>query len=295
MNSPESDDFDIYLIDSNNNIADENNSLVSLYKQVKENWEHLPIKELLNRGVIVSDELADVVAFISASGSTQRLFRKSEKSSQLYGSIWAGIINNRAHKIESSQKIQSFDLNLVDDLFLERVKNLSLVPKEIVNLPSLFLEVGIILIYEPTIKSSLIDGVVGKTITDRPYIGMSLRHNRLDNFWFTLFHELGHICQHLEMLDTPILDSEDFEATSDIEIEADMYAKNNLIPRHLWNRSPLKFGHHYKLKSIIDLATMVGVHPSIVAGRIRRERRDYKLHSGLVTEFNTRTIIWGEE
>ena len=290
MSSPD----DLYFIDSNKSSDEEANSLVSLYQQVKENWDHIPVKDLVSRSLINEANIADVIAFVSTADNTQNLFRKAESNNQLHGSIWASIINNKAHQVEASCEIPNFELELIDDLFLEHIRNLSQAPELVAELPDIFLNVGIILIYEPTIKSSLIDGVVGKTITGRPYIGMSLRHYRLDNFWFTLFHELGHICLHLDYLETPILDSDDFELTSEIEIEADIFAKNTLIPRSLWNRSPLKFGQYNNLSEVNKLAKQIGIHPAIVAGRIRKERDNYKIHSKLVTGFNTRSIVWGE-
>jgi HTH-type transcriptional regulator/antitoxin HigA len=47
-------------------------------------------------------------------------------------------------------------------------------------------------------------------------------------------------------------------------------------------------------KKLIVVAGELGVHPSIVAGRLRREKRDYRLYSDIITEFDTREILFGD-
>ena len=152
--------------------------------------------------------------------------------------------------------------------------------------------IGIILVFVPTIKSAKIDGMVGKMLSGRPFISMSLRHKRLDNFWFTLLHELGHLKYHFELLDKPIIENLDDELISDIEIEANIFALTAFIPRKLWNRTPLKYGRKYDVKELLRVANEFDVHPAIIAGRLRRENQDYTIFSDIVSEVDTREIIW---
>lgn len=46
-------------------------------------------------------------------------------------------------------------------------------------------------------KGTLLDGAALKDVDGQPIIGMTLRHDRLDNFWFTLLHELAHLWKHV--------------------------------------------------------------------------------------------------
>src|SRR5690606_31650273 len=53
-------------------------------------------------------------------------------------------------------------------------------------------ERGIVLIIEQHLQGTYLDGAALLTDRDIPVVGLTLRHDRLDNFWFTLFHEVGH-------------------------------------------------------------------------------------------------------
>jgi HTH-type transcriptional regulator/antitoxin HigA len=60
-----------------------------------------------------------------------------------------------------------------------------------------------------------------------------------------------------------------------MENEADELAKKSLIPSQLWNSHPAR--NTGKVKDIVDLASKADIHKSIVAGRIRYERNNYRI------------------
>tara|TARA_R110001583_G_C5654369_1_gene409056 strand:- start:2196 stop:3080 length:885 start_codon:yes stop_codon:yes gene_type:complete len=291
----EIDSSDIYTINSDPNRDLDKDSLTNLHQFVIDNWPTIPSKELLQRSVIENQSIASVTAFLSTTSNSKNLFRKAPSSNDIQSEIWLSIVQKEAFELERIIDFPNFSPDLITDDLIAHLRNLTNKPEYLVKVNSALQSIGIVLIYERTLNSSLVDGAVGKTISGRPYIGMSLRHNRLDNYWFTLFHELGHLALHFDVLDIPILDSEDITIDSDIEIEADIFAKNNLIPREIWNRSPLKFGKYNKSEEIFAFARKVEIHPAIVAGRVRRERNDYSIHTKIVSEFNTRKILWGIE
>ncbi len=75
-----------------------------------------------------------------------------------------------------------------------------------------------------------------------PVIGMTLRYDRLDNFWFVLLHELGHIFLHLfNGLRFDFFDEEDGSEADQIEREADKFALDTLIPPEAWNQCLSRF------------------------------------------------------
>jgi HTH-type transcriptional regulator/antitoxin HigA len=73
---------------------------------------------------------------------------------------------------------------------------------------------GIAIIIEPSLKGTRIDGAALKDIDGQPIIGLSLRYDRLDNFWFTLLHEVAHIWKHVHNEETFL---DDLDASSMIK------------------------------------------------------------------------------
>lgn len=142
-------------------------------------------------------------------------------------------------------------------------------------------QVGIVVLLEPPLAGTRVDGAAFWSWACRPAIGLSLRHDRLDNFWFTLLHELAHVVLHFDESHTPFADDLDTANTTDeVEIEADRAVKSATVPQSVWKRS-LAFKQPSDA-NIKALAKERGIHPAIIAGRIRYERRDYRLFANLV-------------
>ena len=59
------------------------------------------------------------------------------------------------------------------------------------------MEHGIPLVVEPHLPKTRLDGAAMLSSKGRPVIGLTIRHDRIDNFWFTLVHELIHVQEHL--------------------------------------------------------------------------------------------------
>ena len=69
-----------------------------------------------------------------------------------------------------------------------------------------------------------------------PAIAITLRHKRIDNFAFTIFHEIGHITLHIiKNKKSKFLDIIEFENNDIFEKEANEFAQNNLIQPNQWD------------------------------------------------------------
>jgi HTH-type transcriptional regulator / antitoxin HigA len=154
---------------------------------------------------------------------------------------------------------------------------------------SLLEERGIILIVEPQIVGMNVDGAAF-LVDETPVIGLTLRHDRLDNFWFTLLHEIAHVLLHYRTgLSAGFFDNvevqsgrveEHVTSIQEFEDEADRFADNLLIPDEIWSRSPARISR--TSEPIEALAKQLGISPAVVFGRIRMERNDYKLFSNKI-------------
>ncbi len=116
-----------------------------------------------------------------------------------------------------------------------------------------------------------------------PVIGLTLRYDRLDNFWFCLLHELAHLARHMDdvgnapFIDDLSLRSLDRHRADRREREADAWAEEALVPLAMWLESEVSRTPTPRPRAVSELATRVGVHPAVVAGRVRHETRNYRL------------------
>jgi HTH-type transcriptional regulator/antitoxin HigA len=140
---------------------------------------------------------------------------------------------------------------------------------------------GIALVFEKHFDKTYLDGAAmldGET----PIVGLTLRHDRLDNFWFALLHELIHIQRHVTPEAPCIADNlDDKTRSSDQEQEADFEASEALIPEVAWNAAAVRTT--YAVEDAVSLARQLQVHPAIVAGRVRKETKNWRLLSNLIT------------
>jgi len=131
---------------------------------------------------------------------------------------------------------------------------------------------GIHLVVEPHLPKTYLDGAACIGPAGNPVIALTLRHDRLDNFWFTLMHELAHLVLHLRQDSGWFIDDLDAEDQDRVEREADELAGETLIPNSLWDASKPR-----DTASVRSFAQTLGIAPEIIAGRLRREQRDHKL------------------
>ena len=151
---------------------------------------------------------------------------------------------------------------------------------------------GIHLIYLPHLPRTHLDGAALRLDDGTPVIGLTLRHDRLDNFWFSLCHELAHQSLHLENnISDAFFEDLSVEApTSDIkEREADDWASNVLIPDALWQSS--QAATNPTPTNALKLAREVGINPAIIAGRIRKETGNYRLLTNYVGHGEVRKLF----
>ena len=146
---------------------------------------------------------------------------------------------------------------------------------------ALLLSKGIILVMEKHLSGTYLDGGAMLDRDGRPVIGLTLRFDRLDNFWFVLLHELGHVFLHLmDGLRYDVFDEEETSGDDKVEREADAFALDNLIPEATWDECLSRFALSEEAARID--AKNLGIDASIIAGRIRKELGDYTILEGVI-------------
>jgi HTH-type transcriptional regulator/antitoxin HigA len=106
-----------------------------------------------------------------------------------------------------------------------------------------------------------------------------------------MLHELGHVFLHFNHgLEAGFLDDDlDGVSTEQVETEADSFARSQLLPDEVWNVSPARFAKSAAL--ISSFAQSRNIHPAIVAGRIRKDRNDYRIFGDLIGRGQVRCLF----
>lgn len=138
---------------------------------------------------------------------------------------------------------------------------------------------GIHLVIEPHLPKTYLDGALCTSCDGNPIVALTLRHDKLDNFWFSLMHELAHLALHVDETETWFLDDLDSHGANEKEQEADALAKESFIPLSAWN--PVNYNDHISIKA---LANKLNIAPCIIAGRVRYELDDHRLFGKLFRE-----------
>lgn len=143
-------------------------------------------------------------------------------------------------------------------------------------------DIGIILVVEEHFKKTYLDGAA--MLDDGvPVVALTLRHDRIDNFWFALIHELVHVQKHLKPDHLFIADNlDDKTRSSKEEDEADADAQEALIPAVEWMASAVSTTP--TVANAVSLADKLRIHPAIVAGRVRHDTDNWRLLKGMTGE-----------
>jgi HTH-type transcriptional regulator/antitoxin HigA len=144
-------------------------------------------------------------------------------------------------------------------------------------------DMGIALVFENHFNKTYLDGAA-MFDGERPVVALTLRHDRLDNFWFALLHELVHVKVHLGPDCSFIADNleDKIHQQTKEEREADEGARDALIPRAEWLASDLLSSP--TMDAAFALADKLRIHPTIVAGRVRYESGNWRLLSSIKGE-----------
>lgn len=149
---------------------------------------------------------------------------------------------------------------------------------------------GVIVIVEKHLRKTYLDGSLIMQKGQNPIIGITIRFDRIDYFWFTLMHEIAHLILHANVGVTQFYDDLETPIThSKLEHEADTFAREILIPDDEFEISPAK--HLHTPEAAEHLAKKLNIHPAIVAGRMRYEAGSYRILGNMVGNGEIRCLF----
>ena len=128
------------------------------------------------------------------------------------------------------------------------------------RLSEMLADCGIALVFLPHLKGSFLHGasfIDGKKIV----LGLTVRGNDADKFWFSLFHELAHIVLgHIGQTDG---------TSEEDEKKADIWAMDKLIPTDKFNQ--FIENKSFDETSVVNFANNIDIAPGIVVARLQKD------------------------
>jgi len=194
--------------------------------------------------------------------------------------LWAW--QGRVLRLAAETNTNDYDSKAMTPEFIKNIAKLSILDDGPVQAGRVLAKNGVALVILNSLSGTHLDGAAMMSLSGKPVVAVTLRHDRLDNFWFTLAHELAHVVLHLTK-DTTECFLDDLESKvpkNQKEKEADTLATESLIPPREWTAA--NGPHMIADDQVRVLALRVHIHPAIVAGRIRFEKNTYVLFSHLV-------------
>lgn len=261
--------------------------------EYKIEWGRFPVKELRSRGWLdpylksTTDNIEALKKFfddmkpvpiIDVMYRQSNHIRSARKMDRYALAAWTARIISVAQKKKPKGKYKE---GRIDEDFMRGLVRLSVFDNGPLLACQYLDEQGVAVVMEQHLPNTHLDGSAILTSLDYPVIGLTLRHDRIDNFWFTLMHELAHVHLHFNKGVSQFYDDLDVGDQDDMrENQADAAASEALIPQVEWRRSPAS-----KIKSpdaVQHLAAKLAIHPAIVAGRIRHESKNFKILTQLI-------------
>ncbi len=247
---------------------------------------HYPIREMIKRGWIIEPDKAlnavpsvedQVCSFFGVSSLSEvpHLSHTAKKTDykRIPPEQLAWLF--RVKSIAEEMVVPDYSIKKLRDA-IEELDWLREKPEYICKVPRILSEAGVRFVIVEGLSSGLIDGVCFWVDNKKPVVGMSLRHNRIDNFWFVLRHELSHVLHGHGKKDVMIDDDLTGEE-SDVEEEriANQDASEFCVPAKKMDSFFLRKKPFFADREVVAFAKRVGTHPGLVVGQLHRRMGEY--------------------
>lgn len=251
-----------------------------MLKVVADWLKELPLKEMIDFGWIRGfadrgEQVAECLRFFGVAtvdvwrkeyGEPLAAFRSSSKFDKHAGAVAAWL--RQGERSATTIRTESYD----KASFKEALGSLRALTKE--SDPEIFVpqlietcaRTGVAVVIEPAPKGCPVSGATLWLSPDKALLMLSLRHKTNDHFWFSFFHEAGHLLRHGKRL--RFIEMEGALSTEHEE-EANEFAADWLIPHHD-ARNLATLGQSES--AIRTFADQLGIAPGIVLGRMQKER-----------------------
>jgi HTH-type transcriptional regulator/antitoxin HigA len=243
----------------------------------------LPVAEMIKRGWLVADDVRDprvqseLMRFFGVNRVEDiEILPHAAKKTQVNTDPTPAQLAwlYRVKQIASDMLVARYSPGSVRGA-ITKLKELLSAPEETRKVPRILAESGIRFALVESLPAAKIDGVCFWLNETSPVIAMSMRYDRIDNFWFVLRHELEHVDRRhgltSAMLDTELegqragtgneLAEEERAAN---EAAAEFCAPKKMVDAFIARKAPF-----FNERDILGFARTINVHPGLVAGQLR--------------------------
>lgn len=252
-------------------------------QQLKKNldWlQQIPLKELVSYGWVKEcsekvDSLKEALAYfgvasVEAWQSTWNnpgaAYRKSEVFEMSPGALAAWL--RKGEIVAQQVRCSLYNKEIFLEILLD-IRALTPEAPEVFEprLIKLCAQAGVAVVFVKELPKCPVSGVTRWLSKDKALIQMSLRYKTDDHFWFTFFHEAGHILKHGKrdmFLEGVIQDAQK-------EAEANEFASEFLIPKTIFNKFKSQTVPYFSEPNVRQFARGLGISPGIVVGRLQND------------------------
>jgi HTH-type transcriptional regulator/antitoxin HigA len=241
-------------------------------------YERMPVRDMVKKGWIGSfnniEELKsetlrfwgwENLDFTSLDRQSIPCYTRKSTACQQFNTAYALTWYQMARKVADTKPRNPYDKAALSALF-EDLHCFTTEDNGISHFLQELERCGVIFFVLPHLQKTYLDGAAflsGKN----PVIVYTGRYKRIDNFWFTVAHEIAHVLKHLGENSPFILDDLKDGEQNDLENEANALAaeklKHNEISAFL---NP--YLNYLSTRRVEECAAEYNVHPSIIIGKL---------------------------
>lgn len=251
-----------------------------------------PVSDMIKRGWLDADDIRDfpkvesaLAKFFGVSSVNEietfaHAAKKTNVNSEATGVQLAWLY--RVREIADEMLTSKFSPEAVQQALL-RLKPLLKRKESIPKIPRILQDCGIRFLIVEALPGAKIDGVCFWLDENKPVIAMTLRYDRIDNFWFVLRHEIEHVLredgrtENTVMLDTELEGEQ--AGTGDNVAEQERFANaaaaEFCVPQKALKDFMARKAPFFHDRDIIGFAGICNTHPGLVAGQLRHKLKRY--------------------
>ena len=247
-------------------------------------YERFPVRDMIKRGWIRANDNIDYleqefrqyfgIQSLADNPSFAHAAKKVDALNVATMSQMAWLF--RARQLAKEQITKKYNQDSLTKA-LPLLSALRSAPEEIRHASEILSKCGVRLVFVEALPTSKIDGACFWLDGNQPAIAMSLRLDRIDNFWFVLRHEIEHILREHGLEKRFILDVDTEGANaeeSSVDVQeaqanhaaADFCVSQNELTNFINRVSP-----YFSDERVVLFAKRLQVHPGLVAGQLRRK------------------------